>query len=468
MQGKWDAGMWSIGQTPAYKGFDSYLGYLNTGEYKLSHCIEAISSETISDFQCYNSSEGMVDLWTSHGHVGGPALGMDGVFGDVLYATRAVEIIEAHDARVPLFLYLALQSVHEPYEGVPNEYVHLQDMGYFNCEGRCEETADLSKMMARDYYALLSVVDDAVANVTAKLRSKGMWEHTLFVFSSDNGGSVNDGFVGPSNWPLRGGKMVAFEGGVRVAAFVSGGFLPSTTFGTSNSLPLHMADLYATFCALAGAADCDDAVTGVNPVDGVDVWSVLAEGGETTSLGLNLSDRVIYLDSWDGRHTVMKGRYKLLNDSSSSYGWSGPLPLDVPTGTEVADCAPCLFDVVSDPREENDLFSSQPELAAELLAIMMQQVDETIVAGYDNECQEEAALRGYAPPSCYAFDICTSPYGQWCAHADPSPRASPVARPQPLPYATEPRPTSLASPPAHPPGSGPRIGTPTRMRTWSR
>ena len=51
----------------------------------------------------------------------------------------------------------------------------------------------------------------------------GRWgaQDTLIVWSSDNGG---DGAA--NNFPLRGAKFSNWEGGIRVGAFVSGGWLP--------------------------------------------------------------------------------------------------------------------------------------------------------------------------------------------------------------------------------------------------
>ena len=46
-----------------------------------------------------------------------------------------------------------------------------------------------------------------------------MWESTLLLWSSDNGGPQY--WLG-NNYPLRGGKGTDFEGGVSTAAFISG------------------------------------------------------------------------------------------------------------------------------------------------------------------------------------------------------------------------------------------------------
>ena len=59
---------------------------------------------------------------------------------------------------------------------------------------------------------------------------EGLFENTLIIFSSDNGGDLSK-----NNWPLRGSKYSDFEGGIRTAALVSGGYLPANVRGTVNS-----------------------------------------------------------------------------------------------------------------------------------------------------------------------------------------------------------------------------------------
>lgn len=69
------------------------------------------------------------------------------------------------------------------------------------------------------------------------LKRKGMWDNLLFVFSTDNGGPIYyNGSAGANNYPLRGGKMNNFEGGIRGNAFVSGGFLPPSVRGTKYAV----------------------------------------------------------------------------------------------------------------------------------------------------------------------------------------------------------------------------------------
>lgn len=86
---------------------------------------------------------------------------------------------------------------------------------------------------------------------------KGMWDNTLFVYSADNGGVGQGISIGvfelskPSttiDYPKRGEKHSNWNGGMRVAAFVSGGLVPDELRGTSSDLICHVVDWCQRSC----------------------------------------------------------------------------------------------------------------------------------------------------------------------------------------------------------------------------
>eukprot|EP00755_Sulcionema_specki_P011939 Sspe_Gene.50153::Locus_27669_Transcript_4_10_Confidence_0.441_Length_1085::g.50153::m.50153 len=74
---------------------------------------------------------------------------------------------------------------------------------------------------------MLSAAGYMARNVTAVLREVGMWNNTLFIFSSDSGGPASKKVSGSAanNYPLRGGKHTAWEGGHQAISFVVGGLV---------------------------------------------------------------------------------------------------------------------------------------------------------------------------------------------------------------------------------------------------
>ena len=66
------------------------------------------------------------------------------------------------------------------------------------------------------YHAMVNYADTMVGNLTSLLREKGMWDDTVFFFSTDNGGPIyNNGSAGANNFPLK-----VRESGTRTRRFL--------------------------------------------------------------------------------------------------------------------------------------------------------------------------------------------------------------------------------------------------------
>lgn len=359
--GKWHAGFFSVRQTPFGRGFSTSLGFLYGVDHWTQQSFEKVCK--------YGHGGNSTDLWDNDR----PAYGMNGTYGDYMYVGHAVDTIMKHNASVPLFYYLATEVAHLPNEAPP----------------RFRNKFDPKTVPFTSVYAMSSIVDEALYNVTSALKSKRMWENTMMVVASDNGGSLTQTYA--SNFPLRGGKMSWFEGGIRTTAWVTGGVLPPSMRGRnlSSAHPIAVCDWHSTLLALAGADGADgadetfsgpdgdvggaDRTLPVPEMDGINQWPVLS-GMSTTPLREEV---------FVGSGVLIQSNFKLIADESGESRWSGPMYPKVPaTGSRDASCSqarPCLFDLVTDYREEHDLSSIEPDMVAKMqsrLAVLMKGVFE--------------------------------------------------------------------------------------------
>lgn len=173
------------------------------------------------------------------------------------YTDQAVKVIEANKDR-PFFLYLAHWAPHTPLQATREDYDAL---------------ADIELHRERVYAAMIRALDRGVGRVMEALKSNGLDENTLVMFTSDNGGA---GYIGlpDVNEPYRGWKITLFEGGIRVPFLARWpARLPA---GETYDAPVHHFDMYATAAAAAGAELPND-----RDIDGVDLTSYVT-GVDTT------------------------------------------------------------------------------------------------------------------------------------------------------------------------------------------
>ena len=161
-------------------------------------------------------------------------------YSTTLLGNEAVKLIEEHDPRKPLFLYLAFNAVHTPYQA-PQRYLD-----------QYESIQDPSR---RAYAASATAMDDEIGRVIAALKDKHMFDNTLIFFQNDNGGTTDPKFAGAitdmskvvlpaDNGPYRDGKGSLYEGGTRVVSLASwaGHIKP----GIVVDEMIHTVDLYPT------------------------------------------------------------------------------------------------------------------------------------------------------------------------------------------------------------------------------
>ncbi len=250
-------------------------------------------------------------------------------YSTTLLGDDAVRLIDRHDAAKPLFLYLAFNAVHTPYQA-PQNYL--------------DQYPNIEDPSRKAYAASATAMDDQIGRVIAALKQKKMFDNTLIVFQSDNGGTRDPMFAGAitdmskvvlpaDNGPYRDGKGSLYEGGTRVVALASwpGHIKPGITV---NEM-VHTVDLYPTLLGLAGGQ-----LGKSKPLDGVDVWGTLSEGKPSPR-----TEIVYNIEPFRG--AIREGDWKLI--------WHTLLPQKIE-----------LYDIADDPSETKNVAADHPDKVAEL------------------------------------------------------------------------------------------------------
>jgi len=153
-------------------------------------------------------------------------------------AAEAVRYLVAHKDE-PFFLYVPFNAPHTPFQ-VTKEYFD-----------KFSHVKDRNK---RVYYAMIAALDDAVGEITNKVKELDIEEKTIIFFASDNGGAVYTGAT--DNAPLKGGKLSNFEGGLNIPCMVKWkGKLPE---GKHFHEPVSLMDLFVTSAEISGSTLPDD------------------------------------------------------------------------------------------------------------------------------------------------------------------------------------------------------------------
>ena len=119
-----------------------------------------------------------------------------------LLVNKAIHFIEKSSAKKPFFMYYASLAVHLPH--TPAKELNGKEIAGTTPSRHLDKVKEL---------------DTQVGMLIEALKKKGVYENTLFIFTSDNGGLRRKNTIAAghqSNDIFRGGKNSAYEGGHRV------------------------------------------------------------------------------------------------------------------------------------------------------------------------------------------------------------------------------------------------------------
>ncbi|WP_145284280.1 sulfatase family protein [Pirellulimonas nuda] len=239
---------------------------------------------------------------------------------------RAVKFIEQHkDA--PFFLYIPHPIPHAPLHVSPRFMEGVSE----DVVAKLEEEEGQIDYKTRDrlFRQAIAEIDWSVGQVLDALKSNGLDENTIVLFTSDNGPPKNSLFA--SAGPLRGNKGTTFEGGMREPTVIRWpGKIPA---GVVNDQLMTTMDLLPTFALLAGAEVPSDRV-----IDGKNIWPTLTGEAGTPH-------EAFFYHSGNALKGVRSGEWKLHANNGKPV---------------------MLFNLKDDVGEKNNVLKEHPDIAERL------------------------------------------------------------------------------------------------------
>lgn len=248
------------------------------------------------------------------------------------YTERAVRFIERH-AEQPFLVYLPHSMVHVPLF-VSDKFRGQSGQGLF---------ADV-----------MLEVDWSVGQIMEAVRRQRLEQHTLVIFTSDNGPWLSYGDHAGSAGPLREGKGTMFEGGCREPTIMWWpGRIPAAT---RCSEPAMTIDILPTVARLIGAALPE------HPIDGKDIWPLMSGAA-----GARSPQEAYYFYYGNQLQAVRSGRWKLHfpHDYRSLDGQPGGRD-GIPARYVNKSIGLALFDLEADIGETTNVAEQHPDVVARL------------------------------------------------------------------------------------------------------
>jgi len=250
---------------------------------------------------------------------------------------------KAREAKKPFLLVITHFAVHRPLQAPQAEIDHFKSKptvgGHDN----------------PIYAGMIRALDSSFGRVVKALDDLGIADNTLIIFTSDNGGLTVPRTT--DNAPLRGGKGMHYEGGVRVPFIARwpGVIKPGATCDT----PIHVIDFIPTLLDILHRAPATDTV-----LDGLSYLPLLKGQPDKA-----IETRALY---WHCPVYLEGDKTVLWRSTPSDIIRQGPWKLIETYAPKEIE----LYNLAADLSETTNLAKQQPQLTAELLAKLHQWRDD--------------------------------------------------------------------------------------------
>jgi arylsulfatase A-like enzyme len=245
---------------------------------------------------------------------------------------RSLEFLDRNAGR-PFFLYVAHHVVHRPLHAVPEKVAR-----YAAKPGGGGVMPENNPVMG----VMIETMDEGIGRILAKLDDLGIADRTVVIFTSDNGGLE----MLQDQEPLRGGKAMPWEGGIRVPLAVRWPGLIEP--GTTSNVPVISHDWFPTLAELGRVRPT------TRNIDGVSLVPLFRGTGALKRDALYWHYPHYHHLGYKPAGAVREGKYKLIEWYEESLS-GGNQPYS-------------LYDLGSDLGERVNLADSMPDKVAHLRA----------------------------------------------------------------------------------------------------
>ena len=194
----------------------------------------------------------------------------DGPEGEYLtdrLTLETIELIKNRDTNKPFAAFLSFYNVHTPIQENKEfiDYYVEKLKSYENISPQTVKEGDAITLLNQrnaKYASMVHATDQNVGRIINFLKENDIYDNTLIIFTSDNGGLSTQRRVAPTSvYPLRAGKGWLYEGGIRIPQLIK---LPKQKIKEIISEPVVSYDLFPT---IANVLNLNHSVSDIDGLD---------------------------------------------------------------------------------------------------------------------------------------------------------------------------------------------------------